>query len=163
LRLVISCWGYSSTFLEVNLVDALIVVVPYDRLPSSSEDEAGDGGEESENEFNKLDDRELDARSRAQVLEMVGDIGHADMKPPENVLFVCKLNPLTDENGLHIIFSRFGPCKVNIIKDASTGESLCYGFVEFEQKHMCERAYFKMENALIDDRFIITVQSHPDE
>lgn len=34
------------------------------------------------------------AASRAQVLEMLGDIPDADLPPPENVLFVCKLNPV---------------------------------------------------------------------
>ena len=37
-----------------------------------------------------------------------GDIADADMKPPENVLFVCKLNPVTSSDDLEIIFSRFG-------------------------------------------------------
>ena len=51
------------------------------------------------------------AKSRAEVLEMLGDIADADMKPPENVLFVCKLNPVTEDEDLEIIFSRFGECK----------------------------------------------------
>ena len=53
-----------------------------------------------------------EAKSRAVVLEMVGDIPDADMKPPENVLFVAKLNPLTQDADLDIIFGRFGPCTV---------------------------------------------------
>lgn len=136
-------------------------IVPPDRLLSSSEgDDSDDNDDVHGNNMEKimarqkeLDD-ETEARARAQVLEMVGDIAHADMKPPENVLFVCKLNPHTDENGLEIIFSRFGPCTVNVIRDAVSGQSLCYAFVEFETKEMCERAYFKMDSALIDDRFI---------
>jgi peptidyl-prolyl cis-trans isomerase-like 4 len=36
-------------------------------------------------------------KSNAAILEMLGDIGSADMKPPENVLFVCKLNPMTED------------------------------------------------------------------
>lgn len=39
---------------------------------------------------------------------MVGDIISADLKPPENVLFVCKLNPITRGQDLEIIFGRFG-------------------------------------------------------
>jgi len=35
------------------------------------------------------------AKSRAEVLEMLGDLPDADVAPPENVLFVCKLNPVT--------------------------------------------------------------------
>lgn len=41
----------------------------------------------------------------------VGDLPDADIKPPENVLFVCKLNPVTTDEDLEIIFSRFGPIK----------------------------------------------------
>jgi len=36
-------------------------------------------------------------KSNAAILEMLGDIASADMKPPENVLFVCKLNPMTED------------------------------------------------------------------
>lgn len=52
--------------------------------------------------------REKEAKARATILEIVGDIPDAEMAPPENVLFVCKLNPLTIDDDLEIIFSRFG-------------------------------------------------------
>jgi len=42
------------------------------------------------------------------MLLQVGDIPDADIKPEDNVLFVCKLNPVTTEEDLEIIFSRFG-------------------------------------------------------
>lgn len=45
--------------------------------------------------------REREARAQALTLEMVGDLPFAEVKPPENVLFVCKLNPVT--TGKHII------------------------------------------------------------
>ena len=38
----------------------------------------------------------------------VGDLPEAEVAPPENVLFVCKLNPVTTAEDLEIIFSRFG-------------------------------------------------------
>lgn len=38
----------------------------------------------------------------------IGDIPDRDVKPPENVLFVCKLNPATQDEDLELIFSRFG-------------------------------------------------------
>lgn len=41
----------------------------------------------------------------------MGDLPDADIKPPENVLFVCKLNPVTTDEDLEIIFSRFGPIR----------------------------------------------------
>ena len=98
---------------------------------------------------------EKEAKARATILEMIGDLPDADMAPPENVLFVCKLNPVTRDDDLEVIFSRFG--KINsceIIKDARTGESLQYAFIEFANKEDCEKAYFKMDNVLIDDRRI---------
>uniref|UniRef100_A0A8D8G3T8 Peptidyl-prolyl cis-trans isomerase n=5 Tax=Culex pipiens TaxID=7175 RepID=A0A8D8G3T8_CULPI len=98
---------------------------------------------------------EKEAKARATILEIVGDIPDAEMAPPENVLFVCKLNPVTTDDDLQIIFSRFGKivgCEV--IRDKVSGDSLQYAFIEFEDKKSCEDAYFKMDNVLIDDRRI---------
>ena len=65
-----------------------------------------------------MDDREIsemlaekEARAQATILEMIGDLPEADVAPPENVLFVCKLNPVTTDDDLEIIFSRFGKVK----------------------------------------------------
>ncbi|XP_067631762.1 peptidyl-prolyl cis-trans isomerase sig-7-like isoform X2 [Eurosta solidaginis] len=100
-----------------------------------------------------LADRE--AKARATILEIVGDLPDAEMAPPENVLFVCKLNPVTTDDDLEIIFSRFGKVKnCEVIRDRKTGDSLQYAFVEFEDQKACEAAYFKMDNVLIDDRRI---------
>ena len=86
---------------------------------------------------------------------MIGDIPDADAKPPENVLFVCKLNPVTTDEDLEIIFSRFGPIlSCEVIRDQKTGDSLQYAFIEFENEDDCVNAYFKMDNVLIDDRRI---------
>jgi len=52
--------------------------------------------------------KKKEAKARATILEIVGDIPDADIAPPENVLFVCKLNPVTNDDDLEIIFSRFG-------------------------------------------------------
>jgi peptidyl-prolyl cis-trans isomerase-like 4 len=41
-----------------------------------------------------------------------------------------------------------------VIKDVKTGDSLQYAFVEFDNSDSAEEAYFKMDNALIDDRRI---------
>ncbi|KAJ6222484.1 hypothetical protein RDWZM_001029 [Blomia tropicalis] len=99
--------------------------------------------------------KEKDAKQRALVLEMIGDLPDADVAPPENILFVCKLNPVTREEDLEIIFSRFGTIvSCEVIRDETTGESLQYAFIEFENKDDCEKAYFKMDNVLIDDRRI---------
>jgi peptidyl-prolyl cis-trans isomerase-like 4 len=55
--------------------------------------------------------KEKEAAARATILEIVGDLPDAEVAPPENVLFVCKLNPVTTDEDLEIIFSRFG--KIN--------------------------------------------------
>ena len=120
------------------------------------------GAEEDIDDYKGLSEdqiRELietrEAKANAQVLEMVGDIPDADAKPPENVLFVCKLNPVTTDEDLEIIFSRFGPIlSCEVIRDQKTGDSLQYAFIEFENEDDCEKAYFKMDNVLIDDRRI---------
>ncbi|KAF7713865.1 Cyclophilin-type peptidylprolyl cis-trans isomerase [Penicillium ucsense] len=99
--------------------------------------------------------REREARAQALTLEMVGDLPFADVKPPENVLFVCKLNPVTQDEDLQLIFSRFGTIlSCEVIRDKRTGDSLQYAFVEFENQKDCEQAYFKMQGVLIDDHRI---------
>ncbi|KAF3924324.1 Phosphatase [Orbilia brochopaga] len=99
--------------------------------------------------------REREARAQALTLEMVGDLPFADVKPPENVLFVCKLNPVTADEDLELIFSRFGTIlSCEVIRDKRTGDSLQYAFIEFENQKDCEQAYFKMDNVLIDDHRI---------
>lgn len=51
--------------------------------------------------------REREARAQALTLEMVGDLPFAEVKPPENVLFVCKLNPVTQGMAWCIALSSF--------------------------------------------------------
>jgi peptidyl-prolyl cis-trans isomerase-like 4 len=50
--------------------------------------------------------REREARAQALTLEMVGDLPFAEVKPPENVLFVCKLNPVTQGRFYYSYFLR---------------------------------------------------------
>lgn len=98
---------------------------------------------------------EREAKARATILEIIGDLPDAEIAPPENVLFVCKLNSVTTDDDLEIIFSRFGKIKgCEVIRDRKSGDSLQYAFIEFEDKKSCEMAYFKMDNVLIDDRRI---------
>ncbi|MCJ1409027.1 Peptidyl-prolyl cis-trans isomerase cyp6 [Ptychographa xylographoides] len=99
--------------------------------------------------------REREARAQALTLEMVGDLPFAEVKPPENILFVCKLNPVTQDEDLDLIFSRFGNIlSCEVIRDKRTGDSLQYAFIEFENQKDCEQAYFKMQGVLIDDHRI---------
>lgn len=83
--------------------------------------------------------REREAKAQALTLEMVGDLPFAEVKPPENVLFVCKLNPVTRDEDLEMIFSRFGHINsCEVIRDRKTGDSLGYAFIEFDNKEDCE-------------------------
>jgi peptidyl-prolyl cis-trans isomerase-like 4 len=99
--------------------------------------------------------REREARAQALTLEMVGDLPFAEVAPPENVLFVCKLNPVTQDEDLELIFSRFGKIiSCEVIRDKRTGDSLQYAFIEYSTQKECEQAYFKMDGVLIDDHRI---------
>ncbi|KAG6013420.1 Peptidyl-prolyl cis-trans isomerase cyp6 [Claviceps pusilla] len=111
-----------------------------------------DGVDEAELERRR---RQTEANAQALTLEMMGDLPFAEVKPPENVLFVCKLNPVTGDDDLELIFGRFGKIlSCEVIRDQKTGDSLQYAFIEYEDKSSCEAAYFKMQGVLIDDRRI---------
>jgi peptidyl-prolyl cis-trans isomerase-like 4 len=116
-----------------------------------------DGTADAANEGASSSDakRKRDADSAAKTLEILGDLPSVDTKPPDTVLFVCKLNPVTDSESLELIFSRFGTVKkCDVVMDWKTGESLQYAFVEFETEEACTEAYLKMNNVKIDDRRI---------
>jgi len=95
------------------------------------------------------------AKSQATTLELLHDLPDADVAPPDTDLFVAKLNPVTQDGDLELIFSRFGPIKsCEIVRDWKTGDSLQYAFVIYENAKDCEQAYFKMHDCVIDDRRI---------
>ncbi|KAL0967353.1 hypothetical protein UPYG_G00251180 [Umbra pygmaea] len=161
-------------FQDIRINHTVILEDPFDdptdlpvpeRSPEPTKEQMDSGRIGADEEINEasgkkaeeLDEllKEKDAKTQAILLEMVGDLPDADVKPPENVLFVCKLNPVTTDEDLEIIFSRFGAIKCcEIIRDWKSGESLCYAFIEFEKEEDCEKAFFKMDNVLIDDRRI---------
>lgn len=60
------------------------------------ESNLAENDEESEEAEREKLRREREARAQALTLEIVGDLPYAEVKPPENVLFVCKLNPVTE-------------------------------------------------------------------
>jgi len=100
-------------------------------------------------------EREAVARAQEVELELMGDLPSADIRPPNNVLFVCQLNPVTEDDDLKTVFSRFGVIKkCEIIRDFKTGDSLQYAFVEFEKEDSCNKAYVAMQNVVIDDKRI---------
>jgi len=74
---------------------------------------------------------------------MIGDLPFANVRPPENVLFVCKLNPVTRDEDLELIFSRFGKImSCEVLRDKKTGDSLQYAFVEFDKREEAEQVSF---------------------
>ncbi|KAF7638153.1 Peptidyl-prolyl cis-trans isomerase [Meloidogyne graminicola] len=118
-------------------------------------DERVDEDEGKTAEEVKLELEQKEMKEHAQILEMVGDLHYAEERPPDNVLFVCKLNPATSDEDLEIIFSRFGTIlSCEVIRDRRTKSSLQYAFIEFETPEQCEKAFMKMDNVLIDDRRI---------
>lgn len=86
--------------------------------------------------------RKRAAAASALTLEMVGDLPFANVRPPENVLFVCKLNPVTRDEDLELIFSRFGTImSCHVIRDKQTGDSLQYAFIEFDKHEDAEQVF----------------------
>jgi peptidyl-prolyl cis-trans isomerase-like 4 len=84
--------------------------------------------------------RNTAAASSALTLEMIGDIPFAAVRPPENILFVCKLNPVTADEDLELIFSRFGKIlSCEIVRDKKSGDSLQYAFIEFDEQSAAEQ------------------------
>lgn len=71
---------------------------------------------------------------------MIGDIPFATVRPPENILFVCKLNPVTQDEDLELIFSRFGKIlSCEVVRDRRSGDSLQYAFIEFDERESAEQ------------------------
>lgn len=99
--------------------------------------------------------QEHEAKIRAVTLEMIGDLPDADIKPPENVAFVCKLHQVTNDQDLYLLFSRFGPINsCQVVRDYKTGNSLQYAFIEFQNVRDCEEAVLRMDGVLVDRKRI---------
>jgi peptidyl-prolyl cis-trans isomerase-like 4 len=99
--------------------------------------------------------RAREAKVNATLLTLLGDLPDTDVAPPDNVLFVCKLNPVTLDEDLELIFSQCGRViKCEVIRERGTGKSLQYAFIEFAEARDCERAREKMDGVIIDDRKI---------
>lgn len=157
---------------DIRLLHTVVLDDPYDNpaglveppespVPSAAQlatvRVAHDENVEVENDPETLEKvrREREARAQALTLEMVGDLPFAEVAPPENVLFVCKLNPVTQDEDLELIFSRFGKIvSCEVIRDKKSGDSLQYAFIEYTNQKDCEQAYFKMDGVLIDDHRI---------
>eukprot|EP01119_Soliformovum_irregulare_P024423 TRINITY_DN8753_c0_g1_i3.p1 TRINITY_DN8753_c0_g1~~TRINITY_DN8753_c0_g1_i3.p1 ORF type:complete len:373 (+),score=129.27 TRINITY_DN8753_c0_g1_i3:252-1370(+) len=103
----------------------------------------------------RAEEQQKEIKAKESVLVIAGDMPTEDTKPPDNVIFVCKLNPVTTSEDLEMIFSRFGEIRsCEVIRDWKTGDSLQYAFIEYSDANAANTAVFKMENVLIDDRRI---------
>jgi peptidyl-prolyl cis-trans isomerase-like 4 len=146
--------------------EGLVKLVPpsspppaFDKGGRLEDDWRAEGEGDGDDDANDADDPEAaarrEARQRAVVLEMVGDLPTADAAPPDSVLFVCKLNPATQAEDLELIFSRFGKVvQCDVARDRRSGDSLGYAFIGYDRKESAEKAYFHMDGALVDDRRI---------
>lgn len=93
--------------------------------------------------------RRTEAASSALTLEMIGDLPFAAVRPPENILFVCKLNPVTQDEDLELIFSRFGKIlSCEVVRDKKSGDSLQYAFIEFDEREAAEQVRFVSYSSL---------------
>ncbi|EED94894.1 predicted protein, partial [Thalassiosira pseudonana CCMP1335] len=161
------CDDDGRPFADIRIQRALVLHDPFDDpeaddttlFPNVEEQSDEDEDEETKQKRLELQQKQEEEwkkkqdNSRAVMLEMLGDLPSAEIKAPENVLFVCKLNPFTNDEDLELIFSRFDQnAKAEIIRDPDTGSSLQYAFVEFTSNEACNEAYLKMNNALVDDR-----------
>mgnify|MGYP001272648884 CR=1 FL=1 len=72
--------------------------MPRQSKPCRSKELDGEDGKTLEEIEEDVADQE--AKSRAQVLTIMGDLPDEDVKPPEDTLFVCKLNGITSDEDL---------------------------------------------------------------
>ena len=152
---------------DIRIKHAYILDDPFEDLPKMQAPESPPAEIESDRlgDDERIEDKnpeeirenikEHEAKARAVILEMIGDLPDADITPPENVAFICKLHPVTNDQDLFLLFSRFGPIKsCQVIRDHKTGSSLQYGFIEFENIRDCEEAILRMDGVLVDGRRI---------
>ena len=95
----------------------------------------------------KLLHRTSTSKNGEKIKRITGDNNH--------VLFVCRLNPLTTEEGVTHFFRQFGVLKnCYLPRDQKTKQSLQYAFVEFQTLESCREAYRNAHGSLLDDRRI---------
>ncbi|XBI15484.1 hypothetical protein VPH35_057896 [Triticum aestivum] len=150
---------HTVPFMDIRIKHTYVLDDPFDDPPQLAELIPGDspiGKPRAEIAEDRLDVPSDDALASVVIVSCDhcgGDI--PGVEQADNVLYISKLNPITEDEDLRTIFSRFGTMtSAEIIRDCKTGDSLCYAFIEFEAKEDCERAYFKMEDSLIHDRRI---------
>ncbi|XP_037450717.1 peptidyl-prolyl cis-trans isomerase CYP59-like [Triticum dicoccoides] len=136
-------------FMDIRIKHTYVLDDPFDDPPQLAEHIPGNspiGKPHAEIAEDRLDVPSDDALASVVIVSCDHCGGHIPgIEPPDNVVCVCNLNPITQDEDLDTIFSRFGTMtSAEIIRDCKTGDSLCYAFIEFEAKEDCEHAYFKI-------------------
>lgn len=103
-------------------------------------------------QFKKSSSLSYKTRLNLNILKIFRDIPDIDILPSNKVLFLCKLSPVTSEEDLYSIFSRYGKINfVKIVRDKISKISLNYGFIGYTNKKCCENAYFNSSNTIINE------------
>lgn len=77
-------------------------------------------------------------------------------------IFVTRLSPNTDEDGLVQLFSNYGEVSsAKVIMDRETGRSKCYGFVEMENDDEGMTAIEELNDSEVDGNTIVVKKSDP--
>ncbi|XP_061558790.1 U11/U12 small nuclear ribonucleoprotein 35 kDa protein [Phyllopteryx taeniolatus] len=72
---------------------------------------------------------------------------------PLLTLFVARLNPLTTEEKLHQVFSKFGDIKLlRLVRDVVTGFSKRYAFIEYKEERAVVRARRDANKLVVDQQ-----------
>jgi len=77
-------------------------------------------------------------------------------------IFVAKLNPGTDADGLEQLFSNYGEVNsTKVIMDRETGRSKCFGFVEMANDDEGLKAIEELNDSEFDGNNIVVKKSEP--
>ena len=77
-------------------------------------------------------------------------------------IFVAKLNPGTDADGLEQLFSNYGEVtSTKVIMDRETGRSKCFGFVEMANDADGLKAIEELNDSEFDGNNIVVKKSEP--
>ncbi|XP_020778736.1 U11/U12 small nuclear ribonucleoprotein 35 kDa protein [Boleophthalmus pectinirostris] len=70
---------------------------------------------------------------------------------PRLTLFVARLNPVTTEDKLHQVFSKFGDIhRLRLVRDIVTGFSKKYAFIEYKEQRAVYRAWREADKLVVD-------------
>ncbi len=77
-------------------------------------------------------------------------------------IFVAKLNPSTDADGLKELFSGFGEVTSSkVIMDRETGRSKCFGFIEMADEEAGAKALNALNDSEFEGNIIVVKKSEP--